>query len=98
MLHIWQICAYAIFCVIDMFFLSVYVSADTCTANEVKKQRKTNIMNTLTWYAFIENPQKKIKMCIFNERVPVQVSVKTYMEKKHVYDAKYGICVNLSNM
>ena len=40
MLHIWQIGAYAKFCVIDMFFWSVYVQIDTLTANEVKKQRK----------------------------------------------------------
>ena len=46
MLHIWQICAYAVFCVIDMFFLSVYVWAATFTANEVKKQRKKYIINT----------------------------------------------------
>merc|ERR1739842_110538 len=45
MLHIWQISTYAKFCVIDMFFWSVYVRADTFTANEVKKQRKKCIIN-----------------------------------------------------
>ena len=40
MLHIWQISAYAKFCIIDMFFWSIYVRADTFTANEVKKTKK----------------------------------------------------------
>ena len=46
MLHIWHIGTHVIFCVIDMFFLSVYLWADTFTANEVKKQRKIDIINT----------------------------------------------------
>ena len=45
MLHIWQISAFVRFCVIDMFFLSVYVRADTFTANEVNKRRKKYIIN-----------------------------------------------------
>ena len=48
MLHILQICAYTIFCLIDMFFLSVYVSADTYTANKVKKKKK-NIYYKYFW-------------------------------------------------
>ena len=80
-----------------MLFLSVYVRADTFTANEVKKQRKKYIINTFDMvHIYVKSP-KNIKIWIFNERVPgqgylyifsfftslaVKVSARTFKDKK----------------
>ena len=92
MLHICQISAYAKFCVIDMLFLSVYVRADTFTANKVKKQRKKCIINVFDLVRVLRK-STNIPIFMFFDKLDRPIMCKVFILELHIF----LICSSVQN-